>query len=209
MPARSYVTWANQLIGAIAPEHSVTLRAPQTGWISMSDDDLDEELELEEPIEPDAEPFGDGEDVDLDADFELDEELLEVGDLEDDIDPDLDDELVIGEELESDVDIEVAADEAPAMPEAPGAADEEEEEDLTDPDDVEASLDDILKDRLVIEDDGPDDDDDETPDLDDRGEGASVVIPRRPDEFVCQSCFLVKHVSQIADDAKQLCRDCV
>ena len=81
--------------------------------------------------------------------------------------------------------------------------------DDTDPDDVEASLDDILKDRLVIEDDGPDDDDDETPDLDDRGEGASVVIPRRPDEFVCQSCFLVKHVSQIADDAKQLCRDCV
>jgi hypothetical protein len=26
---------------------------------------------------------------------------------------------------------------------------------------------------------------------------------------VCSSCFLVKHPSQLADPARQLCRDCV
>ena len=173
----------------------------------MSDDDLDEELELEEPeIEEDAEAFTevDGEEPSLDGDFELDEEDLE-GALEDDLEVDLDDDALVGDEVVDDV----VDEEAPAMPEVPAAAEEEDDDDVADPDDVEASLDDILKDRLVIEDDTPDDDEDETPDLDDRGEGSSVVIPRRADEFVCQSCFLVKHVSQIADQAKQLCRDCV
>ncbi len=28
------------------------------------------------------------------------------------------------------------------------------------------------------------------------------------DEFVCQSCFLVKRTSQIADTRKKICRDC-
>ncbi len=176
----------------------------------MSDDDLEEEVELEEPgLDDDADAFGEPEaeiDGELDGDFELDEDDLDAAvlddDLEGDLEGDLDDELAVGDDIEEAV-------EAPAMPEAPSTTEEEDDDDVADPDDVEASLDDILKDRLVIEDDAPEDDDDDTPDLDDRGEGASVVIPRRPDEFVCQSCFLVKHVSQIANSDKQLCRDCV
>jgi hypothetical protein len=35
------------------------------------------------------------------------------------------------------------------------------------------------------------------------------VLPKQPGEFVCQSCFLVKHPSQLADPKAQLCRDCV
>jgi hypothetical protein len=49
---------------------------------------------------------------------------------------------------------------------------------------------------------------DETPDPEDRTEGTKVR-PRAPGEFVCQSCFLVKHPSQLADDKRMLCRDCV
>jgi len=89
--------------------------------------------------------------------------------------------------------------------------DEEEEEDdeELDPDDVEASLDVILKDRLVVVDEDEEDDEDEAPDIEERAEGSTKVLPKRPDEFVCQSCFLVKHPSQLADPTRQLCRDCV
>ncbi|MGH8999532.1 MAG: DUF4193 family protein, partial [Acidimicrobiia bacterium] len=33
--------------------------------------------------------------------------------------------------------------------------------------------------------------------------------PKRPGEFVCRSCFLVKHPSQLADGERILCADCV
>ncbi|MBA3655402.1 MAG: DUF4193 family protein, partial [Actinobacteria bacterium] len=86
--------------------------------------------------------------------------------------------------------------------------DEEEDEELED-DDVEASLDEILKERLVVPDE-EEDDEEEVPDSEDRsGDGALKVLPKQPDEFVCQSCFLVKHPSQMADAKRQLCRDCV
>lgn len=31
---------------------------------------------------------------------------------------------------------------------------------------------------------------------------------KRPDEFVCQSCFMVKRLSQLANKRRMLCRDC-
>ena len=86
---------------------------------------------------------------------------------------------------------------------------EEEDEEILDADDVEASLDVILKDRLVVEDEEEEDEEEEVPDPEERAEGATKVAPKRPDEFVCQSCFLVKHPSQLADSKKMLCRDCV
>ena len=39
----------------------------------------------------------------------------------------------------------------------------------------------------------------------DRSEGSE----RLDDEFQCQSCFLVKKTSQLADKRRQYCRDCV
>ena len=85
---------------------------------------------------------------------------------------------------------------------------EEDDDDEPDDDDVEASLDEILKERLVVPDE-EEDDEEEVPDTDDRGDGTLKVLPKQPDEFVCQSCFLVKHPSQLADPKRQLCRDCV
>ncbi|MDI3315323.1 MAG: DUF4193 family protein [Mycobacterium sp.] len=43
------------------------------------------------------------------------------------------------------------------------------------------------------------------------GEEITVpVIPRRADEFVCSSCFLILHKSRLADsrDGRPLCMDC-
>lgn len=40
-------------------------------------------------------------------------------------------------------------------------------------------------------------------------EGIAVpVAPKRPGEFTCAGCFLVKHPSQLADPKRMLCTDC-
>jgi len=85
------------------------------------------------------------------------------------------------------------------------ASAEDDDEDLVDPDDVEADLDTILKDRLVAADDEAEDEDE----VEDRGDPVDRIQPKRPGEFVCQSCFLVKHPSQLTDDDRMLCSDCV
>jgi len=77
------------------------------------------------------------------------------------------------------------------------------------PDEIEATLDEILKELLVVVDDEEDDEEEEASDVDDRGESVGKVLPKQPGEFVCQSCFLVKHPSQLADPVRMWCRDCV
>jgi hypothetical protein len=146
------------------------------------DDDFED---LEEPEDPDV--------VDLEA---LEEEDI----LDDDAiadDDELVDELEVAEEEES-----------PAAVVTDEEEDEDDEDDVLDPDDVEAGLDVILKDRLVAIDE-EDEDDEEPPEVDERGDGSTKVLPKRPGEFVCESCFLLKHPSQLADPARMLCRDCV
>ena len=142
--------------------------------------------DLDEVDEPD-ELVDDELDVDVDVDDDLD--VDEDGDVDLDDSSDL---LVDGEDAEEDV----ASTPATAKP------DEEEEED-----DVEASLDVILKERLVVEE--VDEDDEELAEPDERADGVERVLPKQPDEFVCRSCFLVKHPSQLADGTRMLCRDCV
>jgi hypothetical protein len=84
---------------------------------------------------------------------------------------------------------------------------DDDEEEEPDDEDVEASLDTILKERLVVEE--PEDDED-APEPEDRtADGVERVLPKQPGEFVCRSCFLVKHPNQLADRKKMLCRDCV
>jgi Domain of unknown function (DUF4193) len=144
------------------------------------------------------------EDDDLEVD--LDEDALE--DLEDD-DP-LDVDVVVDDEDEDAVDpvgaIEILTPSPAAVVEKTGEAEDEEEEEEPEDEDVEASLDVILKERLVVEDEP---EDEEATDVEDKTEGNERVLPKQPDEFVCRSCFLVKHPSQLADKKKMLCRDCV
>src|SRR5215212_7441359 len=73
---------------------------------------------------------------------------------------------------------------------------------------VDDDLDTILKDRLVAVEDEEDEEEEEPADPEDKSDGGRVR-PKAPGEFVCQSCFLVKHPSQLADDKRQLCTDCV
>ena len=102
---------------------------------------------------------------------------------------------------------DVPAGTAKAVAKAAGEETEEEEEEEPDDEDVEASLDTILKERLVVEEV---EDDEETAEPEDRtGDGVERVLPKQPGEFVCRSCFLVKHGNQLADKKKMLCRDCV
>ncbi len=142
-------------------------------------DELGEEPDLEDDLEPDLED----EDEDLDDDAAVDADEEEEG---------------LGEDA-------VGAPRAPAVaPEGEEGTDEDEEEE--EDDDVEASLDVILKERLVVEDE---EEEDEPADVEDRGDGALRVLPKQPGEFVCQSCFLVKSQGQLADGERMLCRDCV
>jgi len=163
---------------------------------------------VEEPDDPDL--------VDLDALDEDDDDLIEDDPI-DVLDPDVDAD-VLDPDVDAEVDVMVdptevvddAAVSLPAVAAPAGSDDEEEEEDEEDidPDDVEAGLDVILKDRLVVADEEEDEEDD-VPDAEDRAEGSIKVLPKRPGEFVCQSCFLVKHPSQLADPDRMFCRDCV
>src|SRR5215204_1050226 len=87
---------------------------------------------------------------------------------------------------------------------------EDIEEDFEEePEDLEADLDTILKDRIAAPPDEDDEDENEQPEPDERGDGTGRIQPKRPGEFVCQSCFLVKHPSQLADGDLMLCTDCV
>ena len=141
----------------------------------------------------------------LDDDLEIDE--TGADELDDELDEDLDDD--IGEDVGEHVgDVEAKRPTETAERAADEADLEDEDEDEIDEEDVEASLDVILKERLVVIDDEPDDDEEGT-DAEDRTEAGERVLPKQPDEFVCRSCFLVKHPSQLADNTMMLCRDCV
>jgi Domain of unknown function (DUF4193) len=157
--------------------------------------------ELDEVEGPDELIEGDLDELADDDDDLIAEDGLAIADDDDDT------ELVAVEEV-VDVDVEV-----PVVPKATakaGAATEEaddDDEEEPDDEDVEASLDTILKERLVVEE--PEEDED-APEPEDRsGDGVERVLPKQPGEFVCRSCFLVKHPNQLADRKKMLCRDCV
>jgi len=147
--------------------------------------------EAEEPLE----------DVDIDVDLD-DEESID--DLE--VDPLADDDDIVEIDTEEDEVDEILTPSPAAVVERSGEGEEEDEEEEPDDEDVEASLDVILKERLVVEDEP---EDEEATDQEDKTEGNERVLPKQPDEFVCRSCFLVKHPSQLADKKKMLCRDCV
>lgn len=92
----------------------------------------------------------------------------------------------------------------------PGEDEEEEEEDVPLATEDEASFDEFLSKAK----DTTDSEEEEESLLDltreERLESLSIrAAPKQPNEFVCTSCRLVKHESQLADAARELCRDCV
>ena len=162
----------------------------------MADDPtISDETDLEEVL--DVELEDDLEEPDDELDVELDDAPFEADD------PLLVDETVVDEAAVVGVVVPV---ERPT--EKRGDDDDDEEEDF-DADDVEEDLDTILKDRIAAGTEEEEEEEDAALDSEDRTNSANRVQPKRPDEFVCQSCFLVKHPSQLADAKHQLCADCV
>ena len=163
----------------------------------MADDPiLSDEPDIEEVLEADLDDVLEEEpDDELDvldeAPFEADDALLG-------------DEVVVDEVVEP----VVPAGRATEKRATSGDDDDDEEEDF-DADDVEEDLDTILKDRIAAGTEEEEEEEDAALDSEDRTNSANRVQPKRPDEFVCQSCFLVKHPSQLADPKHQLCADCV
>ena len=143
------------------------------------------------------------EEFDEDAEPDLEEELEDIDPEADLVDDDLVDDEIVDPLVEEEED-----EEAPAARKRRATEDEDEDDDVIDPDDVEADLDTILRDRIAASDDEQDDEDEEEVAPEPGADAADRVLPRRADEFVCESCFLVKHASQRVGDSN-LCRDCV
>jgi hypothetical protein len=158
----------------------------------MSDDEFDEEPDVD--------------DEDLDTEDLIDDEVVDVDDVLDDDDL-IDDEVVaaIPDDPAAIVEVPVAT---PIVEES-----DDEDDDVVDldeelhPDDVEEALDVVLRERTAAA--GLEDEEDDEAEPDDRGEGGTKIVPRRPGEFLCSSCFLVLPRNQLADEAHKLCRDCV
>ena len=143
--------------------------------------------------------FEDTEDKEFEDDAEIDEDIA----LDDDLDEDIEDE--IDDEFEDDVDVDVADEEDDEDDEDDDDDDEEEGDEALD--ELEAEelelLDDEMGESLLV---------DEAAEMRAfRREELSMNVDAqsiRSDEFVCQSCYLVKRMSQLANKRKMYCLDC-
>lgn len=126
----------------------------------------------------DIDPEEIDEDIDIDGDDDLD--ILDDDDLDDDLIDDEDD----GDDDEDDDDSTVGTTVV-----RKGSDDDEDDDDMVAPDDVEEDLAEILKDRLATEE--VPDEDEETPDTDDRASGDDALQPKRADEVLCGTCFML------------------
>jgi hypothetical protein len=142
----------------------------------------------------DIEEVEDLEDLD-DADIDPEDEELDV-DLEE-IDDALEEDVVLAEEEDDDVDYDEDDDDE----------DDEDEETTEALEELESQELELLgeekNDNLLV---------DEVEELRAiRREELTMNVDtqlQRADEFVCQSCFMVKRISQLANKRKQLCADC-
>ena len=117
---------------------------------------------------------------------ELDEELdLEADDDLDILEDDIDDDVL----LDDDIDDEDEDDSLGATVVRKASDDEDDDDDMVAPDDVEEDLAEILKDRLAAED--LPEDEDEVVEVDDRTGSDDSLQPRRADEVLCNSCFML------------------
>lgn len=149
----------------------------------MADDD--DELHDEIPVEPE-------DDFEPDIVEDLDPEELDEDDLvvDDEFAAD-DDEFAADDDDVEEVDDLADTPRRPAPVVAKDSEEDDDDEDMLTPDDVEADLDTILKDRLVANDDGQDEDEEGAEIDDPRSEPGDRLQPKRPDEQLCPTCFLL------------------
>jgi len=154
------------------------------------------------------------EEFEEEAELDIDEDVLEDEDdlIGADDDDDLVDDLLVDDvddlEVSPEIPVPVITDDTAAV----GAEVVEEDDDVVDldeelhPDDVEEALDVVLRERTVAQ--GLEEDEEEDDEPDERGETGTKIVPRRDNEFLCKSCFLVLPRHQLADEKRMICRDC-
>ena len=139
-----------------------------------------------EPIDSEIEIDLEGDEIDGLEELELDEPLIE------------DDEDALLDDDDEDDDESMGA----TIVRKPGD-DDDDDDDMVAPDDVEEDLSQILKDRLASEDLPAEED--EVPDSEERSTGDDELQPKRADELLCCSCFLLVRknapMCPIGDDA--------
>lgn len=139
----------------------------------------------DEVMEPD-----DIEEIDAEVELvdELDEEEIDVEDLDEDALADDDEFGGLADEFEDAEETEEEAATTGPVRRSLSGDEDDDDDDLITPDDVEADLDTILKDRLVASDDEGNEDDEEP---EDRSEQSDRLQPKRADETLCSNCFLL------------------
>jgi hypothetical protein len=131
---------------------------------------------LVEAIDPEDDEI---EGADLDE-LEIDPEAL---------DDEVDEDDEFGDDVDGSGDIDDDASMGATIVARPGASDDDDEDDLTTPDDVEDDLSKILKEKLVATEDEINEDDEV--EVDERGLADDHLQPKREDEQLCSSCFLL------------------
>lgn len=139
-----------------------------------------------------------------------DESLLDL-DIEDDdaaFDPEFDEDLDDDEDPLTDDDDEIEEEDEEEPPERnakrPPQA-EGEFDDEVDPDNLEADLNTILRDRIAAGDDVQDDDEVSEVETGQPAEMLGSVTPRRDDEWLCEGCFLLVSKSQLGSRNEPRC----
>ena len=132
---------------------------------------------------------------------DLEEEIVLEG--EDDldiIDDDIDDDVLVDDDGDDDDDDDSLG--ATVVRKAT-SSDDDDDDDMVAPDDVEEDLAAILKDRLTAEE--LPDQEDEVVEVDDRTGSDEKLQPKRADEVLCTSCFMLVRqnapVCPMGDDA--------
>jgi len=143
----------------------------------MADDD-------ETEIDKDDEEDGDDPEAEPDADLIGDDVLDLDAAADDDDDAETDDEA--GDETDDDDDRAARVRKRKA-----GEEEDDDDDEMPAPDDVEADLDTILKDRMVTVTDDDEGEDEEVEVTVDRSDAPAGIQPKRADEKLCPSCFLL------------------
>ena len=145
---------------------------------------------------------------------DLDDDIPEPDDVPDSDLADIEDDLEIDDDIDADIDADiddeieddpiVAADTAIDDDAGDDTADDEENLDALEAEELEMLTEDEISESIAV---------DEAAELRSllREEREMDIDPEQAgsDEFVCQSCFLLKRRSQLADRRKKYCRDCV
>jgi len=171
----------------------------------MADEDNEQADDTDEALDTSSdEP---SEDLLVDAVDAVDDDVEVFGEVADVFESDDADDATEDDEEEEAAEGDDAAETTATTRKKKVEEEEDDDDEILAPDDVEADLDRILKDRMVTSDEQDDDDDDDATATaaPERGEDSGRLQPKRSDEVLCSSCFLLVRTSApgcpVGDDA--------